>query len=132
MTIVLQKSDLAAASFANTNSNGAGGVALRTDAGSAFRAELALNTGAGLVGFIQPGAGAVPRTLQSKGEDVLSVKDYASLQEAVNAAAAPTVGTWTAGDTVYISAPTAGGNIGHVCVTGGTPGTRKTFGAISN
>jgi hypothetical protein len=68
MTIILQKSDLAAASFANTNSNGAGGVALRTDAG----------------------------------------------------------------DTVYISAPTAGGNIGHVCVTGGTPGTWKTFGAISN
>jgi formaldehyde-activating enzyme involved in methanogenesis len=88
MTIILQKSDLASNSFANTNSNGAGGVALRTDAGSAFRAELALNTGAGLVGFIQPGAGAVPRTLQSKGEDVLSVKDYASLQEAVNAAVA--------------------------------------------
>jgi hypothetical protein len=88
MTIILQKSDLAAASFANTNSNGAGGVALRTDAGSAFRAELALNTGAGLVGFIQPGSGAVSRTLQSKGEDVLSVKDYASLQEAVDAAVA--------------------------------------------
>jgi hypothetical protein len=83
MTIVLQKSDLASNSFANTNSNGAGGVALRTDAGSAFRAELALNTGAGLVGFIQPGAGAVPRTLQSKGEDVLSVKDHGAVGDGV-------------------------------------------------
>jgi hypothetical protein len=83
MTIILQKSDLASNSFANTNSNGAGGVALRTDAGSAFRAELALNTGAGLVGFIQPGAGAVPRTLQSKGEDVLSVKDYGVVGDGV-------------------------------------------------
>jgi hypothetical protein len=29
------------------------------------------------------------------------------------------------------SAPTAGGNIGWVCTTAGTPGTWKTFGAIA-
>lgn len=45
---------------------------------------------------------------------------------------APTTGTWAVGDTVYHSAPTAGGFIGWVCVAGGTPGTWKTFGAVSS
>lgn len=45
--------------------------------------------------------------------------------------AAPTSGTWVQGDTVTNTSPTAGGFIGWVCVTGGTPGTWKTFGAIS-
>jgi len=47
------------------------------------------------------------------------------------AAAAPAAGTWSQGDIVYNSAPTAGGSIGWVCVTGGTPGTWKTFGDIA-
>ena len=45
--------------------------------------------------------------------------------------AAPTTGTYAAGDIVYNSAPAASGTIGWVCVTAGTPGTWKTFGAIS-
>jgi len=45
--------------------------------------------------------------------------------------AAPVSGTYNVGDIVYNSAPTAGGTIGFVCVTAGTPGTWKTFGAIS-
>lgn len=45
--------------------------------------------------------------------------------------AAPTTGTYNVGDIVYNSAPTAGGTIGWVCVTAGTPGTWKTFGAIA-
>ncbi len=45
--------------------------------------------------------------------------------------AAPTTGTWVAGDKVIHSAPAAGGFEGWVCTTGGTPGTWKTFGAIS-
>jgi hypothetical protein len=44
---------------------------------------------------------------------------------------APTTGTWVVGDIVYNSAPAAGGFIGWVCTTAGTPGTWKTFGAIS-
>lgn len=44
---------------------------------------------------------------------------------------APTVGTWAVGDIVYITTPTAAGNIGWVCTTAGTPGTWKTFGAIA-
>ena len=45
--------------------------------------------------------------------------------------AAPVSGTWVQGDTVTNTSPTAGGYIGWVCVTGGTPGTWKTFGEIS-
>lgn len=45
--------------------------------------------------------------------------------------AAPTTGTFQQGAIVYNSSPTAAGFIGFVCVTAGTPGTWKTFGAIS-
>jgi hypothetical protein len=43
---------------------------------------------------------------------------------------APTTGTWNVGDVVYHSTPAAGGNMGWVCTTAGTPGTWKTFGTI--
>src|SRR5574341_713435 len=49
----------------------------------------------------------------------------------VNYNAAPTVDTWRVGDIVYFHTPVAAGNIGAVCVTAGTPGTWKTFGAIA-
>lgn len=45
---------------------------------------------------------------------------------------APTTGTWNAGDIVLDNVPTAGGTIGWVCVAAGTPGTWKTFGAITS
>ena len=48
--------------------------------------------------------------------------------------AAPTNGTWIAGDIIYNTAPTAGTatDMGFVCVTGGTPGTWKGFGDIAS
>jgi len=46
--------------------------------------------------------------------------------------AAPTSGTWNQGDIVWNTQPSAGGNIGWVCVAGGSPGTWKTFGNISS
>jgi hypothetical protein len=53
----------------------------------------------------------------------------------IEGTAAPTTGTWALGDVVYNTTPTAGGGaspfIGWVCTTAGTPGTWKTFGAIS-
>jgi hypothetical protein len=45
--------------------------------------------------------------------------------------AAPTTGTWQPGDIVFNAAPSAGGTVGWVCTAAGTPGTWKTFGAIS-
>lgn len=44
---------------------------------------------------------------------------------------APTDGSWLRGDIVFDETPTAGSFIGWTCVTSGTPGTWKTFGAIS-
>lgn len=49
-----------------------------------------------------------------------------------NGSAAPTTGAWVVGDIVLNTAPTAGGNIGWVCTTAGSPGTWKTFGAIAS
>jgi hypothetical protein len=57
--------------------------------------------------------------------------DYGAYYVQNYAAAAPTTGTWAVGDLFYNTAPTAGGYVGFVCVTAGTPGTWKTFGAIS-
>lgn len=47
------------------------------------------------------------------------------------ASAAPTSGTHQVGSTRTNTVPTAGGNIGWVCVTAGVPGTWKTYGAIA-
>lgn len=43
----------------------------------------------------------------------------------------PTNGTYTVGDQVFNTAPTAGGFIGWVCTSAGSPGIWKTFGVIS-
>jgi hypothetical protein len=48
----------------------------------------------------------------------------------LSATAPPTAGTWTVGQIVFNSAPTAGGVIGWVCTTSGSPGTWKEFGQI--
>lgn len=55
----------------------------------------------------------------------------ASVKVRLLGTAAPTTGTYEVGDIVYNSAPVAGGTIGFVCTTAGTPGTWKTFGAIA-
>lgn len=44
--------------------------------------------------------------------------------------AIPASGIWSVGDLLYHVAPVAGGNIGWVCTTAGSPGTWKTFGVI--
>ncbi|MBP1994245.1 glycosyl hydrolase family 28-related protein [Paenibacillus eucommiae] len=46
-------------------------------------------------------------------------------------AAAPTSGTWSPGEIVWSTAPTAGGHAGWICTTAGSPGTWKTFGAVT-
>lgn len=44
---------------------------------------------------------------------------------------ATTTGTWGVGDVVWNSQPVAGGNMGWVCTTAGSPGTWKTFGTVA-
>lgn len=46
--------------------------------------------------------------------------------------AMPSVGTHSKGDIVYNSNPTAGGNLGWVCITAGSPGIWKSFGNIQS
>ena len=43
----------------------------------------------------------------------------------------PASGEWARGDVVFNQNPSAGGFVGWVCTASGTPGTWKTFGAIS-
>lgn len=45
--------------------------------------------------------------------------------------AAPTTGTYYQGAIFLNDSPTSGGYVGWVCTVGGTPGTWRTFGAIS-
>lgn len=47
------------------------------------------------------------------------------------ATAAPTSHTFAQGVYFMATNPSAGGSIGYVCTTGGSPGTWKTFGSIS-
>ena len=67
--------------------------------------------------------------------NLLDSGDYAgfsySIQKQSQGASAPTDGDWSVGDKVYNSSPSASGTVGWVCTSGGTPGTWKTFGAIS-
>jgi hypothetical protein len=46
--------------------------------------------------------------------------------------AAPATGEWQPGDIMFNAAPVAGGTVGWVCTAAGSPGTWKTFGAISS
>ena len=57
--------------------------------------------------------------------------NFVSSKKRIERTAVPSSGTWAQGDTVFNSAPTAGGFIGWVCVTAGTPGTWKTWGVIT-
>jgi len=45
--------------------------------------------------------------------------------------AAPTFGTYGVGDKCWNTTPVAGGTVGWVCTTAGTPGTWKAFGDIA-
>ncbi|MBW3571031.1 MAG: glycoside hydrolase family 55 protein [Gemmatimonadetes bacterium] len=77
-----------------------------------------------LVGVAAPmGAQSAPASFE-RGLQVVGKRiEYGS--------AAPTTGEWQAGDIMFNLAPTAGGTVGWVCTATGSPGTWKTFGAIS-
>lgn len=60
------------------------------------------------------------------------ITDFGKKEFMIDASSgAPATGTWVIGDKLYYRNPTAGGSIGSVCTTSGTPGTWKAFGAIS-
>ncbi|MBK7366268.1 MAG: right-handed parallel beta-helix repeat-containing protein [Nitrosomonas sp.] len=49
----------------------------------------------------------------------------------IYSSSAPVSGSFSLGDIVYNTSPSAGGFVGWICTQAGTPGTWKTFGAIS-
>lgn len=72
---------------------------------------------------------------QSTGQVNSTIADLVTLGGALKGAgtraAAPSTGTHVAGEVVFNADPISGGFAGWICVTGGTPGTWKSFGAIS-
>lgn len=92
-----------------------------------FKTDVASTAGSGLVGFIQDGVGAVPRTLQQEAKEKVSVtqfgatggaNDSLSFQKAIDFAIANNktleipAGVWHVADLKYAAAPTLGGLIG--------------------
>lgn len=78
---------------------------------------------------------------QASGNQLFGFTNFANTTPANNTAwngvyipfqsAAPTTGTWIAGDEVKHSAPAAATTPGWVCVTGGTPGTWQAMAALA-
>jgi len=93
-----------------------------------------------------PSAYTVERLVECNNDDAIIRDNYSSVGKLIvhsdqtkdinknrrsEGTAAPTTGTWGQGDVVYDTTPSASGFMGWVCVTAGSPGTWKTFGAIS-
>lgn len=78
------------------------------------------------------GAG-VTTSLFGGGQSQNAIHDYHNSwnPKVLYGTAAPTTNAWTVGDVVWNTAPAAGGTLGWVCTTAGTPGTWKTFGGIA-
>ena len=91
-----------------------------------------INPAAGLVSYISLPAiydlGATLPETANVGPGVAAFVPETHVQRVL---AAPVAGTWPIGYKLHARAPAAGGFEGWICTTGGTPGTWKTFGAIS-
>lgn len=61
----------------------------------------------------------------------LFLPSYKEGRKTIFTSTIPAQGTWAVGDIAYNDAPSAGGTVGWVCTTAGTPGTWKTFGSIA-
>lgn len=94
---------------------------------STGRMRSLFDTGTNVSGFvwITTGVPAVPTV------NTAYRGSYDGTNKIIWASAAPTDGTWADGDRLYYTNMVAGGYIGEICTTAGTPGTWKTWGAIS-
>ncbi len=99
-----------------------------------------INTGATTVDFalacIWEAPGPMPLTTRTRNEAGYTSYSIATFQNfgasvRVFGSAAPVSGAWKVGDVVTHTTPAAAGFMGWVCTTAGSPGTWKTFGAIS-
>jgi hypothetical protein len=91
-----------------------------------------LNPSAGLVAFYSLPAiydlGATIPNITNVGNPVSAFIPETHAQTVL---AAPVTGTWLIGQKLHARAPAAGSFEGWICTTAGSPGTWKTFGAIT-
>jgi hypothetical protein len=85
--------------------------------------------------FISPGTNTLTTSYYTLGKQAFDTFTYGGVTgngaTITYGTAIPTTGSYLAGSIVFNISPTAGSFVGWVCVTAGTPGTWKTFGAIS-
>ena len=60
------------------------------------------------------------------------VQGASTTKSIMHSTSVPATGHYNVGDIVFFTSPSAGGYIGAVCVTAGSPGTWKNFGSISS
>ena len=77
------------------------------------------------------GAGAITLTANYQVNTYDGVYINGDSNRAIYGSATPAAGFHSVGDLLYYTAPAAAGNIGEVCTAAGSPGTWKTWGAIS-
>jgi hypothetical protein len=87
--------------------------------------------GSGLITGCSIGSGVTTALVVGNATLVQAHQNQFGRREVQGSLTTTTTGTWAVGDIVWNTAPTASGNIGWVCITAGTPGTWKTFGAIA-
>ncbi|MDQ6481617.1 right-handed parallel beta-helix repeat-containing protein, partial [Dyadobacter sp. LHD-138] len=103
--------------------------------GSTFFNNAAINLGSGKTGYKIDISGSAPGfTFMNNYADASFVdralpERYAITAE--NGTSIPVTGYYVKGSTVTNLSPTAGGNVGWICVVSGSPGTWKAFGAIA-
>jgi hypothetical protein len=102
-----------------------------SDGLSAASAEIINSNHSGLITANELISGAAPQFPVLKRLNLSWYHQQEAGKNIVYGTAAPTTGTWAVGDRMYHTAPSAGGFIGWVCTGAGTPGTWKTFGAIT-
>lgn len=81
------------------------------------------------IGLFAIHRGTTPAPYTFPGGSLL--KPYNYIRGIYYSDSSPTTGTYNQGDTVYNTNPTAGGYVGWICVSGGSPGVWKSFGPIS-
>ncbi|MTD17198.1 hypothetical protein GIS00_25005 [Nakamurella sp. YIM 132087] len=77
------------------------------------------------------GAGTVLRTDNGAARSLVLLEDNVTDAGLPYPGAIPTAGTWDRGQQIRFAEPSAGGHIGAVCVSAGTPGQWRNFGAIA-
>jgi hypothetical protein len=121
--------------FANTLTvnNGAGKYLVRHEHGTTVCNAFTLQAGRMVDASYTAGGGTIEingSNTYTSGEFVV-FKGDSPIEVEVAGTAAPASGNWDVGIKMIDPSPAAAGFLGSICTTAGTPGTWKTFGAVS-